>query len=71
MKQIINNLVSPFISNFHVKCHFVFFYLQSEVFDEIDLSDLCTAECSIKNINHSFQVSSLNTIEYEYEINNI
>ncbi|XP_037942934.1 diacylglycerol kinase eta-like [Teleopsis dalmanni] len=26
-----------------------------DVFDEIDLSDLCTAECSIKNVNHSFQ----------------
>ncbi|XP_046804987.1 diacylglycerol kinase eta isoform X7 [Lucilia cuprina] len=29
---------------------------KSDVFDEIDLSDLCTAECSIKNVNHSFQV---------------
>uniref|UniRef100_A0A1A9W1M5 Diacylglycerol kinase n=1 Tax=Glossina brevipalpis TaxID=37001 RepID=A0A1A9W1M5_9MUSC len=29
---------------------------QSDVFDEIDLSDVCTAECSIKNVNHSFQV---------------
>ncbi|XP_037891184.1 diacylglycerol kinase eta isoform X3 [Glossina fuscipes] len=29
---------------------------KSDVFDEIDLSDVCTAECSIKNVNHSFQV---------------
>ncbi|GJQ87044.1 hypothetical protein Trydic_g6803 [Trypoxylus dichotomus] len=26
------------------------------IFDEIELTDLCLAECSIKNINHSFQV---------------
>ncbi|XP_055690695.1 diacylglycerol kinase eta isoform X3 [Lutzomyia longipalpis] len=29
---------------------------KSEVFDEIDLSNLSFAECSTKNINHSFQV---------------
>lgn len=33
---------------------------QSEVFDEIDISNACTAECSIKNVNHSFQVNKLN-----------
>ncbi|CAG9858304.1 unnamed protein product [Phyllotreta striolata] len=26
------------------------------IFDEIELTDLCLAECSTKNINHSFQV---------------
>ncbi|XP_025833653.1 diacylglycerol kinase eta-like [Agrilus planipennis] len=26
------------------------------IFDEIDLTDLCLAECSIKNVNHSFQI---------------
>ncbi|GLV41416.1 uncharacterized protein CBL_06646 [Carabus blaptoides fortunei] len=26
------------------------------IFDEIELTDLCLAECSIKNVNHSFQV---------------
>jgi hypothetical protein len=31
--------------------------LQAVIFDEIDLSDLSFAECSIKNVNHSFQVS--------------
>ncbi|XP_065091396.1 diacylglycerol kinase eta [Ochlerotatus camptorhynchus] len=29
---------------------------KSELFDEIDLSDLCFAECSTKNANHSFQL---------------
>uniref|UniRef100_A0A1A9VW99 Uncharacterized protein n=1 Tax=Glossina austeni TaxID=7395 RepID=A0A1A9VW99_GLOAU len=32
-------------------------FVTSDVFDEIDLSDVCTAECSIKNVNHSFQIS--------------
>lgn len=32
------------------------FSLQSDIFDEIELSNLCYAECSIKNVNHSFQV---------------
>ncbi|XP_017861208.1 PREDICTED: diacylglycerol kinase eta isoform X8 [Drosophila arizonae] len=27
-----------------------------DVFDEIDLSELCYFECSIKNVNHSFQI---------------
>nr|XP_008191096.1 PREDICTED: diacylglycerol kinase eta [Tribolium castaneum] len=26
------------------------------IFDEIELTDLCLAECSTKNVNHSFQV---------------
>ncbi|PSN40119.1 hypothetical protein C0J52_19377 [Blattella germanica] len=30
--------------------------LQAVIFDEIDLTDLTFAECSIKNVNHSFQV---------------
>lgn len=30
---------------------------QPEVFDEIDLLNLCLCECSTKNQNHSFQVS--------------
>ncbi|XP_052868545.1 diacylglycerol kinase eta [Anopheles cruzii] len=29
---------------------------KSELFDEIDLSNLCFAECSTKNANHSFQL---------------
>ncbi|XP_023710920.1 diacylglycerol kinase eta isoform X3 [Cryptotermes secundus] len=29
---------------------------EAVIFDEIDLSDLSFAECSIKNVNHSFQV---------------
>ncbi|XP_055374995.1 diacylglycerol kinase eta isoform X2 [Condylostylus longicornis] len=29
---------------------------KSDVFDEIDLSDVCCAECGTKNVNHSFQV---------------
>lgn len=33
------------------------FLLQSIIFDEIELTDLSVAECSTKNINHSFQVS--------------
>lgn len=37
---------------------FLSIYFQSEIFDEIDLSNLCFAECSTKNINHSFQVSA-------------
>ncbi|XP_070142720.1 diacylglycerol kinase eta isoform X5 [Drosophila kikkawai] len=35
------------------------FYSKDEkcdVFDEIDLSDLCYFECGIKNVNHSFQI---------------
>ncbi|XP_068156748.1 diacylglycerol kinase eta isoform X4 [Drosophila tropicalis] len=35
------------------------FYAKDEkcdVFDEIDLSDLCYFECGIKNVNHSFQI---------------
>lgn len=32
---------------------------QPEVFDEIDLLNLCLCECSTKNQNHSFQVSFL------------
>ncbi|XP_065723003.2 diacylglycerol kinase eta isoform X5 [Drosophila suzukii] len=35
------------------------FYAKDEkcdVFDDIDLSDLCYFECSIKNVNHSFQI---------------
>nr|DAA03887.1 TPA_inf: HDC12360 [Drosophila melanogaster] len=27
-----------------------------DVFDDIDLSDLCYFECGIKNVNHSFQI---------------
>jgi len=34
-----------------------YFPLQCDVFDDIDLSDLCYFECGIKNVNHSFQVS--------------
>ncbi|KAJ8961586.1 hypothetical protein NQ317_013064 [Molorchus minor] len=30
--------------------------LQAVIFDEIELTDLCLAECSTKNVNHSFQV---------------
>jgi hypothetical protein len=30
--------------------------LQAVIFDEIDLSDVSFAECSVKNANHSFQV---------------
>uniref|UniRef100_A0A1B0BKC3 Uncharacterized protein n=1 Tax=Glossina palpalis gambiensis TaxID=67801 RepID=A0A1B0BKC3_9MUSC len=26
-------------------------FVTSDVFDEIDLSDVCTAECSIKNVS--------------------
>uniref|UniRef100_A0AAG5CNN3 Uncharacterized protein n=1 Tax=Anopheles atroparvus TaxID=41427 RepID=A0AAG5CNN3_ANOAO len=33
------------------------FFLKCDLFDEIDLSNLCFAECSTKNANHSFQVS--------------
>ncbi|XP_052837076.1 diacylglycerol kinase eta isoform X2 [Drosophila gunungcola] len=29
---------------------------KSDVFDDIDLSDLCYFECGIKNVNHSFQI---------------
>jgi hypothetical protein len=32
------------------------YVLQAVIFDEIDLSDLSFAECSIKNVNHCFQV---------------
>ncbi|XP_039231591.1 diacylglycerol kinase eta isoform X11 [Drosophila yakuba] len=35
------------------------FYAKDEkcdVFDDIDLSDLCYFECGIKNVNHSFQI---------------
>lgn len=32
------------------------FVLQAVIFDEIDLIDLSFAECSIKNVNHCFQV---------------
>lgn len=32
------------------------FYFQSAIFEEVDLTDLSIAECSIKNVNHSFQV---------------
>lgn len=35
---------------------------QPEVFDEIDLLNLCLCECSTKNQNHSFQVSQVITI---------
>lgn len=38
---------------------FWFFFFQSVIFDEIELTDLSVAECSTKNINHSFQVSLL------------
>ncbi|KAJ9585833.1 hypothetical protein L9F63_020535, partial [Diploptera punctata] len=31
-------------------------YYSAVIFDEIDLTDLSFAECSIKNVNHSFQV---------------
>jgi hypothetical protein len=33
------------------------YILQAVIFDEIDLIDLSCAECSIKNVNHCFQVS--------------
>ncbi|XP_037924327.1 diacylglycerol kinase eta-like [Hermetia illucens] len=33
-----------------------------DVFDEIDLSGLSFAECSIKNVNHSFQESSASSM---------
>ena len=32
------------------------YVLQAVIFDEIDLIDLSFAECSIKNVNHCFQV---------------
>jgi len=32
------------------------FVLQAVIFDEIELIDLSFAECSIKNVNHCFQV---------------
>ena len=32
------------------------YILQAVIFDEIDLIDLSFAECSIKNVNHCFQV---------------
>ncbi|XP_023175695.1 diacylglycerol kinase eta-like [Drosophila hydei] len=32
-----------------------------DVFDEIDLSELCYFECSIKNVNHSFQTQQRRT----------
>lgn len=35
---------------------------QPEVFDEIDLLNLCLCECSTKNQNHSFQVSKSHII---------
>nr|CAD7256226.1 unnamed protein product [Timema shepardi] len=31
--------------------------VKAVIFDEIDLTDLSFAECSIKNVNHSFQIS--------------
>ncbi|XP_044312827.1 diacylglycerol kinase eta isoform X11 [Drosophila rhopaloa] len=37
------------------------FYAKDEkcdVFDDIDLSDLCYFECGIKNVNHSFQITT-------------
>ncbi|KAH8369382.1 hypothetical protein KR009_009242 [Drosophila setifemur] len=40
----------------------ILFYAKDEkcdVFDEIDLSDLCYFECGIKNVNHSFQATYL------------
>ena len=40
--------------------HF-FSLLQSVIFDEIALPDLSVAECSTKNVNHSFQVTALFT----------
>lgn len=39
--------------------HFPSISLQSALYDDIDLSNLSVAECSTKNINHSFQVSAL------------
>lgn len=36
---------------------FSVFYFQSVIFDEIQLLDVSIAECSVKNVNHSFQVS--------------
>lgn len=44
------------ILNFNTFSFFLFVCLQPEVFDEIDLLNLCFAECSTKNVNHSFQV---------------
>lgn len=38
--------------------------LQAVIFDEIELADLCLAECSIKNVNHSFQVTILQILNY-------
>lgn len=35
---------------------YFFSFLQSVIFDEINLPDLSVAECSTKNANHSFQV---------------
>ena len=40
----------------------VFLSFQDAVFNEIELTDLTLAECSIKNANHSFQVSKNNNI---------
>ena len=39
------------------KIDVMFLYLQSIIFDEIELVDLSVAECSTKNVNHSFQVN--------------
>nr|CAD7405484.1 unnamed protein product [Timema cristinae] len=33
--------------------------VKAVIFDEIDLTDLSFAECSIKNVNHSFQLCIL------------
>ena len=38
-------------------------YFQSVIFDEIELTDLSVAECSTKNINHSFQVSAFGGVD--------
>ncbi|KAG4078296.1 hypothetical protein HA402_013006, partial [Bradysia odoriphaga] len=42
---------------FRLKGHRLYYAKDAkrEVFDEIDLSNLCFAECSTKNVNHSFQ----------------
>ncbi|CAH1114296.1 unnamed protein product, partial [Psylliodes chrysocephalus] len=44
------------ITTFHSILIAVFLYFQAVIFDEIELTDLCLAECSTKNVNHSFQV---------------
>ena len=46
-------------------CNFIVYCFQSSIFDEIELTDLSVAECSTKNINHSFQVRTL-VYTYKY-----